>query len=111
MSARRTGVADLTCWGIFRERAHSPGRENDDAEILRLTGKHLEARGVQVELRGPGGASRGPPRRRPRAIFFMCEREEVLAQLAAWERDGVRIVNVAAAVLDTYRERMIAQLR
>jgi len=31
MSARRTGVADLTCWGLFREREHSPGRESDDA--------------------------------------------------------------------------------
>ena len=35
------------CLGIFRERAHSPGREFDDAEILRLTGKHLEAKGFQ----------------------------------------------------------------
>ncbi len=33
------------CWGVFREVAHSPGRESDDTEILRLTGKHLEARG------------------------------------------------------------------
>ena len=33
----------------------------------------------------------------------------MLAQLAAWERDGIRIVNSPAAVLATYRERMIAQ--
>jgi len=96
------------CWGIFRERAHSPGRENDDTEILRLTGKHLEARGYQVDLKDPEDVS-GPIAGRPRAIFLMCEREEVLAQLAAWERDGVRIVNSPAAVLATYRERMIAQ--
>ena len=25
------------CWGIYRELAHSPGRETDDAEILRAT--------------------------------------------------------------------------
>ena len=96
------------CWGIFRERAHSPGRENDDTEILRLTGKHLEARGYQVDLKDPEDVS-GPIAGRPRAIFLMCEREEVLAQLAAWERDGIRIVNSPAAVLATYRERMIAQ--
>ena len=96
------------CWGIFRERAHSPGRENDDTEILRLTGKHLEARGYQVDLKDPEDVS-GPTGGRPRAIFLMCEREEVLAQLAAWERDGIRIVNSPAAVLATYRERMIAQ--
>ena len=42
---------DLSCWGIFREQAHSPGRETDDAEILRLTAKHLEAAGFQVGLK------------------------------------------------------------
>ena len=26
-----------SCWGVYRELAHSPGRETDDAEILRAT--------------------------------------------------------------------------
>ena len=52
------------CWGIFRERAHSPGREHDDTEILRLTGKHLEARGYQVDLKDPEDVS-GPFAARP----------------------------------------------
>jgi hypothetical protein len=109
MSARRTGVADLTCWGLFREREHSPGREGDDAEILRLTGKHLEAYGVQVELRAPEElvATEAPPD----GVFFMCERMEALGTLLAWQERGVRLVNSPLAVLNTYRERMIAQLR
>src|SRR5713101_3097811 len=44
-------LMDLSCWGIFRERTNSPGRETDDAEILRLTAKHLEAAGFQVSLK------------------------------------------------------------
>ncbi len=96
------------CWGINREQAHSPGRESDDAEILRLTGKHLEARGYQVELKDPEDVS-GPVEIRPRSVFLMCERESVLAQLRGWETDGVRLVNSPAAVLATYRERMIAR--
>lgn len=96
------------CWGIFRERDHSPGRENDDTEILRLTGKHLEACGCQVELKDPEDVG-GPITARPHAVFLMCEREAVLAELGAWEREGVRHVNSPAAVLATYRERMIAQ--
>jgi hypothetical protein len=109
MSARRTGVADLTCWGLFREREHSPGRESDDAEILRLTGKHLETHGVQVELRAPEDlvATDVPPH----GVFFMCERMEALTTLLAWQERGVRLVNSPLAVLNTYRERMIAQLR
>jgi hypothetical protein len=46
-------VNEPECWGIFRERAHSPGREFDDAEILRLTGKHLDAEGFYVSLETP----------------------------------------------------------
>jgi len=98
------------CWGIFRERAHSPGRESDDTEILRLTGKHLEANGYEVILKAPeevNGATDG----RPRFVFLMCEGLAVLGQLRAWEADGVRQVNSPLAVLNTYRERMIAQLK
>ena len=29
------------CWGIFRERAHSPGREFDDAELWRAAAAEL----------------------------------------------------------------------
>jgi len=109
MSARRTRVADPRCWGLFREREHSPGRESDDAEILRLTAKHLETHGVQVELRAPEElvATEVPPD----GVFFMCERMEALRTLLAWQERGVRLVNSPQAVLNTYRERMIAQLR
>lgn len=101
-------MSDPTCWGIYREEAHSPGRESDDAEILRLTAKGLEAKGFQVDLKttdelGPVAEAR------PRGIFFMCERLEALRALGAWEAAGVRQVNSPAAVLNTYRERMVAQ--
>ena len=96
-----------TCWGIFRERAHSPGREFDDAEILRLTGKHLEARGFQVSLWTPDEVARAgegcPPN-----IFLMCERLEIIDQLRQWEMRGVRHVNKPSAILDTYRDRMLS---
>lgn len=96
---------ETSCLGIFRERAHSPGRESDDAEILRLTGKHLEALGFRVALRSPEdleGALESAA-----GVFLMCERVEVLEQLAALEQRGVVHVNSPHAILNTYRERMI----
>ena len=61
------------CWGIMREQAHSPGRETDDAEILRLTGKALESAGFEVEIFDPEELpSLGD--RLPDGIFLMCER-------------------------------------
>jgi len=99
----------MRCWGVFRERAHSPGREVDDGEILRLTGKHLEGRGFDVVLKSPDELS-VPGEAPPAAIFLMCEGVAVMRQLSAWEAAGVRHVNRPDAVLDTYRERMIARL-
>ena len=100
-------MSDSCCWGIFRECTHSPGREDDDAEILRLTAKQLEAEGFQVRLRKPeevgGACERIPP-----SIFLMCERLEILRQLRRWELDGVRLVNAPSAVLNTYRRRMVS---
>jgi uncharacterized coiled-coil protein SlyX len=109
MITRRARVRELRYWGLFREREHSPGRESDDAEILRLTGKHLESRGVQVELKAPEELVPGDTP--PDGVFLMCERMEALRTLLAWQERGVRQVNAPLAVLNTYRERMIAQLR
>ena len=101
-------MSDSYCWGIFREEAHSPGRESDDAEILRLTAKGLEAKGYQVDLKNPDELAvvTGD---RPCGIFLMCERPDALRALEALETEGVREVNSPAAVLSTYRDRMIAQ--
>jgi hypothetical protein len=102
-------VRDGFCWGIFREQAHSPGRETDDTEILRLTGKHLEARGMRVLIQSPDDIS-GLPAERPRGVFLMCERLGILGQLRELAARGVPHVNTPEAVLNTYRERMIALL-
>jgi hypothetical protein len=95
------------CLGLYRERAHSPGREGDDAEILRLAAKQLEAHGFLVTLMSPEDLDEGET---PSGVFLMCERVPVLERLAALERRGVPHVNSTEAVLNTYRERMIARL-
>jgi hypothetical protein len=100
-------VSDASCWGIFREREHSPGRESDDAEILKLTGKHLEARGFEVTFKTAEEAL-GARDVRPRGVFLMCERPQILDRLRDLELVGVPHVNGPNAVLNTYRDRMIA---
>jgi len=97
------------CWGIFRESTHSPGRESDDTEILRLTGKHLEAKGFHVELKTADEVTEAAETG-PRFVFLMCERVEVLERLRALEVSGVPHVNTPRAVHNTYRDQMIAVL-
>lgn len=99
----------LECWGIFRERAHSPGREFDDAEILRLTGKHLDAMGFQVSLKPPDELPARVSEPLP-TMFMMCEQTGILEQLQSWERRGACIVNSPLSVLNTYRTRMVRLL-
>ena len=101
-------MSELCGWGIFREQTHSPGRESDDAQILGLTGKHLEAHGHHIVLRAPDELG-GPAEIPPDFVFLMCETLEALRALAAWEARGVPHVNSVAAVLNTYRDRMVAQ--
>ena len=93
-------------WGVYRELAHSPGRETDDAEILRATARKLEDRGFRVDLKTAeeiAGSAEEPPA----FLFVMCERLEILATLERWQEQGVCQVNSGSAIRNTYRDRMI----
>ena len=100
--------AARSCWGIYRELAHSPGREVDDAEILRATARRLESAGQPVTLLTPDEAAASA--QVPSMAFVMCELPPILELLARWERNGTRIVNRVSAILNTRRHRMIALL-
>ena len=97
------------CWGVYRELAHSPGRETDDAEILRAAARELERLGLSVALRSPDELPETndfdavPPN-----LFVMCERIPIVEKLSAWERRGARIINPPSGIRNTDRERTIA---
>jgi hypothetical protein len=95
-----------SCWGIYRELAHSPGRETDDARILEATAQRLENKGFRVSLKTAeeAGSSAEEP---PPFLFVMCERLEILARLERWQEQGVCQVNSASAIRNTYRDRML----
>jgi len=101
-------MSDRLCWGVYREVAHSPGRETDDAEILRATAENLAALGFRTELKTPDelpgirDAAGVPPN-----LFVMCERTSVVERLAAWARRGVRVVNRPDAIRNTDRQRTL----
>lgn len=103
------------CWGVFRELAHSPGRETDDALILRETAHHLEAEGFSVTLRSTEDLpdEPGPLRLQgdgvPPFLFVMCERLDVLSKLSAWETRGATVVNSPKGIRNTYRDRTAAR--
>lgn len=92
-----------SCWGIYRESAHSPGRIEDDRAILDSVGAALAARGFEVKLITPDAEFDT----RFANIFAMCERGPILDRLQNAEKMGSIIVNSADAIRNTYRHRMV----
>jgi glutathione synthase/RimK-type ligase-like ATP-grasp enzyme len=92
-----------TCWGIYRESAHSPGRIDDDCAIMKSVGEALVERGFSVELVAADAAFETTSAN----IFAMCERGAVLDRLKDAEKAGSIIVNSPDAIRNTYRHRMV----
>src|SRR5579871_636890 len=95
--------AAITCWGVYREPAHSPGRIDDDAAIIERVGAALAERGFRVDLVAADALVETPSAN----VFVMCERGTVLERLAAMEKVGSIVINSPAAIRNTYRHRMI----
>jgi len=93
-------------WAIYRELAHSPGRETDDALILRAVAEKLEARGFSVAMKSPEDVIDEPSA--PPLVLVMCEQLPILETLRRWEERGSLLINKPAAIFETYRHRMIA---
>jgi hypothetical protein len=95
--------ANLTCVGVLREPAHSPGRVDDDAAIMRRVSEALAERGFKVQLITADALMESPGAN----LFVMCERGAVLDRLSDMEKAGAIVVNAPAAIRNTYRHRMI----
>ena len=97
---------DRKCWGIFRETSHSPGREDDDAAILRATASRLASSGFDVSLLSAADAGDALAARDSR-IFSMCEQHQIIDSLLKAEQRGAVIVNRPQAVINTYRHHTV----
>ncbi len=108
---KRRTAETATCWGIFREVEHSPGREADDAGILKATGRRLEEAGAGfvVAYRTPAALT-GRESTLPSLAFSMCEGLAALERLRKWESRGVCVVNSSRSVANTHRERTLPLL-
>jgi hypothetical protein len=95
-----------TCWGIYREAAHSPGRVDDDCAILQRVGEALAARGFEVKLVSSDAEFDTDFAN----IFAMCERGPILDRLKDAEKTGSIVVNSPDAIRNTYRHCMIELL-
>jgi hypothetical protein len=87
---------------VLREPEFSPGRVEDDAAILLATANALNERGYSVEVMH-AAASRWPKPRLETIVLSMAQGDRALEHLAAWESEGVRVVNSVRAVRNCRR--------
>ncbi len=102
----------MKCIGIFREVLHSPHRERDDYEILRLTGQVLAKEGLEVETFEPEEflkkwVTNSHYFSSPALIFMMCEQQKILEKIRQLETAGIQVVNSTQSIYNTYRHHLI----
>lgn len=98
------GLAPPLIYGIYREKALSPGKVEADAAILEAVLKGLEARGCQVATLRADALPEAPP---PATGFLhLAQGPAALARLAAWEAQGARLINPPEAVRRCWRRSL-----
>lgn len=103
-------MVDLTpplIYGIYREKALSPGKVEADSAILEAVLAGLKARGCQVAtLRAETLPEEPPP---ATGFLHLAQGPAALARLAGWEAQGARLINPPQAVRRCWR-RYLPQL-
>lgn len=89
--------------GIFRESTNSPGREQDDALILKAVTEELTKDGDETHLVEPETIANINPEEWD-IVMPMCENEPALKAIKKWK--SPLLVNTVEAVLNCYRTNM-----
>ncbi len=93
--------------GLYREKQYSPGRhQSNDVLLLDEIGARLRGRDFAVDLLTIEQVN--GHRAEADAVFSMCQGRSALENLAAWEKEGVRIINSPRSALNTHRNRLPA---
>jgi hypothetical protein len=95
-------------YGIYREKALSPGKEAEDAAILEAVLRRLAARGRKVRLLAAEELGVKPPA--AAGVLHMAQGPRALELLAQWEGQGLRLVNSPGAVRRCYRRHLFPLL-
>ncbi|MBI4676335.1 MAG: NTP transferase domain-containing protein [Elusimicrobia bacterium] len=98
--------SSATCLGITRELANSPGRETDDALILKAVLAAVDGLRIGARLMTPEEADREDLGAYD-MILPMCEAYPRLKRLEAMEGGRIVMVNPPSSVLACYRTEMI----
>ncbi len=99
-------MVKFKCWGILREKDHSPDRVSDDAAILYAVADKLR-QNAHIDVTVFPANQINNFSSLPDIIFYMCEEEPVLNLFSQWQDSGVIFVNNVESVKNTFRENTL----
>lgn len=99
---------DSNVYGIYREKALSPGKVEADAAILDAVLAGLAAAGQRVHRLSADKLPQEPPA--AAIILHMAQGPQALKILAQWEMQGTRLINSPQAVRRCYRRHLFPLL-
>jgi glutathione synthase/RimK-type ligase-like ATP-grasp enzyme len=95
-------------YGIYREKALSPGKVAEDAAILEAVLRRLAARGREVRSLAAEDLAPEPPA--ATGVLHMAQGPQALSLLAQWEGKGLRLINSPEAARRCYRRHLFPLL-
>jgi len=94
--------------GIYREKIFSPGKVQEDKEIMDRTLTEISKLGIVTEAISPESI---PEKCKADIVLNMAQSAETLSMLSKWEKDGIRIINSSNSITNCYRRNMIRLLK
>ncbi len=95
-------------YGIYREKALSPGKVAEDAAILEAVLRCLTARGREVRRLAAEDLTPEPPT--AAGVLHMAQGPQALSLLAQWQGKGLILINSPEAVRRCYRRHLFPLL-
>jgi len=95
-------------YGIYREKALSPGKVAEDAAILEAALGCLTARGQEVRFLAVEDLTPEPPR--AAGVLHMAQGPQALSLLSQWQEKGLILINSPEAVRRCYRRYLFPLL-
>jgi glutathione synthase/RimK-type ligase-like ATP-grasp enzyme len=95
-------------YGIYREKALSPGKVAEDAAILEAVLGRLTTRGCQVKR--VAAEDLLPEAPQAAGVLHMAQGPQALSRLAQWQAQGLILINSPEAVRLCYRRHLFPRL-
>ncbi|RLB11728.1 MAG: hypothetical protein DRG39_03595 [Deltaproteobacteria bacterium] len=94
--------------GIYREEIFSPGKIQEDKQIMDKALAGISRFGIDTKALSPESI---PEMCEAGLVLNMAQSEKSLSILKRWEENGTRVINSPGSIINCYRKNMVSLLK